>query len=175
MTSSESPTTSATTTTSENPTSTSTQSSTTPSSTTSQTTTTTTRNTQVPQTTAPPPPTVNIVCKAVGPWKNFLPMDNWCRLNCARNYCPPTHCLCGREDLLSVDNGIMNSGKTCVSLRPGSGWDLWCQHNCPMGLCYPSICRCGSIATSKMVEHNLGTWHAVCFLLNSSSLPSLIC
>lgn len=109
------------------------------------------------QTTTAPTPTVNIVCKAVGPWKNSLPMDNWCRINCARNYCPPTHCMCGREDLLTVDNGIMSSGKTCVSLRPNSGWDLWCQHNCPMGLCYPSMCRCGSIALSKMVQHNLGT------------------
>ncbi|XP_052691192.1 uncharacterized protein LOC128169067 [Crassostrea angulata] len=109
------------------------------------------------QTTTAPTPTVNIVCKAVGPWKNSLPMDNWCRINCARNYCPPTHCMCGREDLLTVDNGIMNSGKTCVSLRPNSGWDLWCQHNCPMGLCYPSICRCGSLTLSKMVQHNLGT------------------
>ncbi|XP_048745740.2 uncharacterized protein LOC125658507 [Ostrea edulis] len=109
-----------------------------------------------PQIATSPIPTVRNVCKAVGPWKNFLPMDNWCRINCARNYCPPTHCLCGREDLLTVDNGIMNSGKTCVSLRPNSGWDLWCQHNCPMGLCYPSMCRCDRIAVSKMVQHNLG-------------------
>ncbi|XP_062588720.1 uncharacterized protein LOC134250383 [Saccostrea cucullata] len=117
----------------------------------------TSSTTQSPITTTDPTPTVQIVCKAVGPWKNFLPMDNWCRVNCARNYCPPTHCMCGREDQLSVDNGIMNSGKTCVSLRPNTGWDLWCEHNCPMGLCYPSMCRCGSITLSKMIEHNLGS------------------
>lgn len=36
-------------------------------------------------------------CVAVGVWKNVSGMASWCDLNCARGYCPSTHCSCKKK------------------------------------------------------------------------------
>ena len=32
--------------------------------------------------------------KATGPWTGNEAMDDWCKVNCSRGYCPASHCVC---------------------------------------------------------------------------------
>ncbi|KAJ7379974.1 hypothetical protein OS493_012736 [Desmophyllum pertusum] len=52
--------------------------------------------TQSPSTQEPsteePSTTEARVCRATGVWAGDANMDKWCRMNCARGYCPASHC-----------------------------------------------------------------------------------
>ncbi|KAJ7379973.1 hypothetical protein OS493_012735 [Desmophyllum pertusum] len=48
-------------------------------------------STEEPCTTEAPLPAV---CRATGAWAGDANMDKWCRMNCARGYCPASHCKC---------------------------------------------------------------------------------
>ena len=47
-----------------------------------------------PPTERPPTPRPPKRCRATGAWAGNPSMDLWCIMNCARDYCPPTHCIC---------------------------------------------------------------------------------
>ena len=36
-------------------------------------------------------------CGSTGIWKRVANMDEWCKVNCQANFCPPTHCSCDRK------------------------------------------------------------------------------
>ncbi|CAG2175745.1 unnamed protein product, partial [Oppiella nova] len=36
-------------------------------------------------------------CKSTGIWRAVPNMDDWCRTNCALNYCPQSHCTCNHN------------------------------------------------------------------------------
>ena len=38
--------------------------------------------------------TIENKCHSIGIWKRLPKMDEWCLVNCAANYCPPSHCKC---------------------------------------------------------------------------------
>ena len=51
-------------------------------------------STQNPATQKPPTTENKGKCKSAGAWIGQPGMDEWCRVNCARGYCPSSHCKC---------------------------------------------------------------------------------
>lgn len=45
-------------------------------------------------------------CVAAGNYRGSFEMNEWCRINCNKGYCPSTHCDCGQRSSTDSDNVI---------------------------------------------------------------------
>ena len=78
----------------------------------------------------------NNECFAIHAWYKISTMDHWCVVNCARGYCPKSHCSC--------DPNWKQSHKCkAIGLWKGQrGMDRWCNDNCPINNCSKMHCVC---------------------------------
>jgi len=81
-------------------------------------------------------------CKAVGPWKGQLSIDNWCKEHCAIGYCPASHCTCKNGADPTTEKP---PSPICKAAGPWKGQlsiDNWCKDHCAIGYCPASHCSC---------------------------------
>ena len=83
-----------------------------------------------------------LLCEAIGIYTGRLGMDTWCSNNCARQYCPSTHCKCVHQDGADIQYEL------CASIGVYTNdpvMTVWCADNCANGYCPIDRCSCGKL------------------------------
>ena len=120
-----------------------------------------------PTTTVPEKQIILGTCRGAGLYKDATGMAEWCNMNCARNHCPVTHCICDSdhdgEGVIANDDTDgratanatttttespstkAGSGTTCVGIGKYAGVrrkSKWCTNKCSRGKCPVKLCKC---------------------------------
>merc|ERR1711990_734068 len=80
-------------------------------------------------------------CRAAPAYSSYSNMDGWCKTNCARGYCPSSHCTC--------DNNVWSRCKAVGIYAKHLWMDKWCEDNCRLGYCPPSRCNCQELSCTQ--------------------------
>ena len=77
-------------------------------------------------------------CRAIGAWAGQVAVDQWCVYNCARRYCPASHCNCGPTVATTPKAGCRAVGAWAGQVAV----DKWCVYNCARRYCPSTHCKC---------------------------------
>lgn len=84
------------------------------------------------------------LCVSTDFWKQHnVDLDMWCARNCAVDYCPETHCICGNVAYLGYDlrpQEDLNKVSTFKSYTELIENHQWCDFSCRLGLCPTEMC-----------------------------------
>ena len=77
-------------------------------------------------------------CRASEQGRQYAGMDDWCKMNCKRGFCPTFYCTCERP----LNDAAQCRGTGIWGNYPGM--DAWCVKNCELGppFCPKSHCIC---------------------------------